>query len=89
MMIPIVAIIPREAPKLLPDLPSPISIEHTLKKCPECDTECWIGPAQQRLLDSSPRAKALCYWCIFKQGLGDARVVGLDPNADSKPRRTL
>lgn len=69
-------------------LPVP-SIAHSIFPCDQCGRECWIGPAQLkvRLLNGSG---ALCYWCVFASDAfrGDqVHIVGLDPDADERPRR--
>lgn len=71
-------------------IPRP-SIEHTLIGCERCGTAGWIGP-HQLAHHQRGGGEAICYYCLFammREGqFGGATVIGLDPSADEKPRRT-
>lgn len=69
------------------ELPSPISIEHSLATCLRCGRKGWIGPKQRAAADAD-EGEIWCFYCLSKiRGALSAPVVALNPDADSIPRR--
>lgn len=68
-------------------LRSPVTIEHTLIKCPHCGRDCWTGPRQLETAKAGGGQLA-CYFCIMESGLFDRdSIVGVNPDIEDVPRR--
>jgi hypothetical protein len=69
------------------NIPSPISIEHSLTTCTRCRGDGWIGP-KQREVAAAGLATVICLYCITKDPeLRSMAMITLNPEIDQVPRR--
>jgi hypothetical protein len=74
----------------LAGMQSPVTVEHSIIKCPRCERDCWIGPAQRRVVKLGG-AEALCVLCMIIDEEVCAQevlpTIALNPDIDNVPRR--
>lgn len=70
------------------NLPSPISIQHSLTNCGRCEESGWIGP-KQREAAAAGFGEVICFYCLMKDPPDEAMgMISLNADIDKVPRRT-